>query len=168
MRGQWPSPPGCDDLCIRLQYANRTRTVLKVDGSDSAFDLSYDTWNYLLVGQSATANPMQGGGVEMEYDLVDMSECAGILQSGEIPLSALTSVDSFLSNCLAQPGSWVAQNYKLYNIGDAACTWGVDEPCSIDPSGLPCCPSQVNSPLSLSSQAVFNIEYGTGNLVKAL
>ena len=75
---------------------------------------------------------------------------------------------NFVSSCMSQPESFVAQNYVLYNILDPVCKWGVDEECTLDlgVSNQPTCPSglESNAPLGIP---VWKIEYGTGKLIQA-
>jgi hypothetical protein len=118
----WPAPPGCDGMCVQLSYQGRSLHVLHADQSGGAYDISYDAWNTLLTGQSAAADPQQGGGLAMDYAVVDMSNCADILAGagGKLPLSAANSMNYFAS-CAAQPASWAAQHSALYNIADPVC-----------------------------------------------
>src|SRR5512142_2835824 len=60
----WPGWPSCDDLCVKVTHAasGRSLHVLRIDSSAGAYDVSYDTWNYLVTGESAAANPVMGGG----------------------------------------------------------------------------------------------------------
>lgn len=163
----WPSSVDCNDICVRVSYEGRSLNLLKIDTSGGAFDISYDAWNYLGFGVSATQDPRQGGGLPMEYENVPASECADLLDGGKVPLLAANSMN-FVSACLNQPGSYVAQNYKLYNILDPVCHWGVDEVCTLDlaVSNQPSCPSGLgsNAPLNIP---VWNVQYGTGQLVQA-
>ncbi|KAK7214972.1 hypothetical protein V2G26_002975 [Clonostachys chloroleuca] len=167
----WPSSVGCDNICVRVTHteSGRTLNLLKIDQSGGAYDISYDAWNYLSSGKSATESPQMGGGVAMTYEDVPASECAGLINtpSQKLPLTAANSMN-YVASCISQPSSWVAQNYEMYNILDPICHWGVDEVCSLDlnVSNQPTCPHTlgVTTPLNLP---VTNIEYGTGKPVAA-
>ena len=164
----WPGSVGCDDICVRVSYQGRSLNLLKIDSSGGAFDISYDAWNYLGFGVSAIDDPRMGGGINMEYQTVAPSECAGLLDGGRVPLLAANSMN-YLSHCLNnEPGSYVARNYKLLNILDPVCHWGIDEECTLNlaVSNQPSCPSGLgsNAPLDLP---VWNVQYGTGKLIRA-
>ena len=165
----WPGAIDCDNLCVQLSFEGRAMTLLRVDSSGGAYDISYNAWNYLVTGQSASISPVVGGGVEMQSEVVDMSCCADILDDGRLPLSAPTSMN-FLGACVSQPSSWVGQNYQMYNIYTSTCTLGVDEYCTVDLaiSNPPDCPSRCGNRSFLSSQPVWNMQYGTGEYVKAV
>lgn len=62
---------------------------------------------------------------------------------------------------MADSSSWVAKNYKLFNIATMQCTAGVDEECSLDllKSNQPTCPSQLGLQTPLTSAPVYNIQY---------
>ncbi|KAH7325741.1 hypothetical protein B0I35DRAFT_421073 [Stachybotrys elegans] len=130
--------------------------------------MSYDAWNYLGFGKSATQDPKSGGGIAMDYQVVDPSECADLLDDGKLPLSAANSMN-YLSSCLSQPNSWVAKNYKLININDPCCRNGIDEVCKLNlaVSNQPSCPGTLGSVGQLD-MPVININYGTGKKEVAL
>ncbi|CAM1509402.1 Fc.00g031410.m01.CDS01 [Cosmosporella sp. VM-42] len=165
----WPSSVGCDNICVKVSYGGRSLYLLKIDQSGGAYDISYDAWNQLAFGVSATVEPHQGGGISMTIEDVAASNCASMLDngSGKVPLCAANSMN-YVASCLNQPNSYVAKNYKLYNIMDPVCHWGKDEVCSLNlsVSNQPSCPSGLgnNSPLNLP---VWNVQYGTGKLVAA-
>ncbi|WQF90126.1 Putative RlpA-like domain superfamily protein [Colletotrichum destructivum] len=165
----WPGSVGCDDICVKVSNAGRSVHLLRIDQSGGAFDISYDAWNYLSTGQSATDAPTQGGGVPMDWEAVPASECEHLLTDGKLPLSAANSMN-YLSSCLAQPESFVAKNHALYNIQNSACTWGVDELCDLDlaVSNQASCPSGLGITKALTNLPVENIAYGTGKLSVAL
>ncbi|KAH7132907.1 hypothetical protein EDB81DRAFT_845469 [Dactylonectria macrodidyma] len=146
----WPTEVGCDNICVKVTYEGREAHLLKIDQSQGAFDISYDAWNYLYVGRSATEDPQHGGGLSMKYETVQPSECLPLLDNGKLPLSAANSME-YVAYCLSQPNSWVAQNHELYNINDPQCTSGVDELCSLDlaKSNQPSCPTTLGAPGSL-------------------
>ena len=165
----FPASVDCNNICVSLSYGGRSVTLLRVDQSGGAYDISYDAWNYLSTGSSATENPATGGPIAMEYKDVDASQCAEHIytQGSKLPLSACNSMN-FLSSCLAQPSSWVARNYALFNVLDSACTLGADEQCSLDwpANNNPSCPSTLGMPSPLTvSTPLRNIQYGTGKLV---
>ncbi|MBH1945624.1 hypothetical protein I5L01_15515, partial [Erythrobacter sp. YJ-T3-07] len=72
----WPGSVDCNNICIKLTYEDRTVNLLRIDQSGGAHDISYYAWAYLQTGKSATVNALTGGGVDMEYEEVDASECA--------------------------------------------------------------------------------------------
>ncbi|KAH8896695.1 hypothetical protein GQ53DRAFT_778692 [Thozetella sp. PMI_491] len=167
----WPMAVDCNNICVQVSYGGRTLNLLRIDQSGGAYDISYDAWNYLYTGQSATVAPVYGGGVTMDYQTVPASNCAGLIHSanGGLPLSGANSIN-YLASCLNQPSSWVAQNYQLYNILNPTCTYGYDEICSplnLAVSNQPTCPHQLGVPAILTTAPVYNVEYGTGRLVLA-
>lgn len=161
----FPSFPSCDNMCIKVSANGRSVNLLHIDSSGGAYDMSYDAWNYLSTGKSATEDPTMGGGFPAEVETVDMSECSDILKpaKGKLGLSAPNSV-GFFASCGAN--SWVGKNAALYNIQDPqGCTMGVDEVCTLDMavSNQPSCPTSIlGSKDKLTSDAVYNIAYGTG------
>lgn len=169
----WPSSPSCNNMCVKVSANGRSVNLLKIDQSGGAYDISYDAWNYLSTGQSAVDNPTMGGGMAATYEDVDMSECADMLKTPDQKL-AFTAANSmnFVASCLAEPSSWMAQNYALYNMANSACTLGYDEVCSLDlsVSNQPSCPHQlgVQTPNTDPNDTVENIAYGTGELRKAV
>lgn len=163
----WPGSVNCDDICVKVTNGAESLHLLKIDSSAGAHDISYDAWNQLAFGSSARDDPQMGGGVDMNYEFVDPSECSDLLDDGKLPLLAANSMN-YVAACLAEPDSWVAKNYKLYNILDPVCHNGIDEECQLDlaVSNQPSCPSGLGSNAPLD-EPVWNIEYGTGELVKA-
>lgn len=161
----WPLDVGCDGICVKVSNEGRSLHLLRIDKSGGAYDISYDAWNFLGFGASAIDDPQVGGGIQMSYEIVDTSECRHLLHQGKLPLSAANSMN-YVSSCISQPTSWVAQNYQLYNINDPVCKYGVDEKCSLDLtiSNQPRCPSVLGNPLQMESK-VENIAYGTGEIV---
>ena len=166
----WPMSVDCTNICVSLSYEGRSVYLLRVDQSGGAYDVSYDAWNYLITGSSATTKPTAGGATPMEYENVDASMCADLIQTAghKLPLSAANSMD-FLASCLSQSDSWVANNYVLYNILDSVCSWGYDEVCTVDLSisNQPKCPHTLGNPIALTSDPVYNIEYPSGKSVLA-
>ncbi|KAH7012159.1 uncharacterized protein B0I36DRAFT_378434 [Microdochium trichocladiopsis] len=161
----WPSPVSCDKLCVKVTANDRSVTLLKVDQSGGAYDVSYDAWNYLVTGQSARENPAYGAGIVATWEDVDMSQCSDLLAGagGKLPLTAANSMN-YVFNCGAD--TWAAKNYALYNIVDSVCTLGYDELCVLPPpsiSNQPSCPNTLGAPVHLNGKSVINIDYGTGH-----
>lgn len=161
----WPASVDCNNICVSLSYEDRTVHLLRIDQSEGAYDVSYDAWNYLLTGYSATERPTAGGAVPMEYEDADPSECADLFHTDghQLPLSASNSMN-FLASCLAKD-TWVGKNYVLYNILDPICQWGSDETCELDwpTANQAACPTQLGTPNVLTDTPVYNIQYNTGN-----
>ncbi|EHK17114.1 uncharacterized protein TRIVIDRAFT_41674 [Trichoderma virens Gv29-8] len=164
----WPSSVDCNNICVELTYQGRSLTVLKIDQSGGAYDISYDAWNQLIFGQPATVQPQQGGGVSVQWQYVDNSRCSDLLHNGKLPLSAANSMN-YVASCLNQPNSWVAKNYELINLLDPVCHWGWNEVCNLNlkVSNQASCPHQLGDPHP-SGLTVNNIQYGTGKIVAAL
>lgn len=165
----WPLAIDCNNICVKVSYGGRSLNLLRIDQSGGAYDISYDAWNYLYTGQSATAHPTAGGGVSMTYENRPADECKSLLKaSGKLALSGANSMN-YLGSCLNQPSSWVAKNYVLYNILNPTCTYGYDETCTLNwPSqNQATCPHQLGVPAVLKSQPVYNIQYPTGKSVLA-
>ena len=158
----WPDPIGCDDICVKVSNSGRSLNLLRVDYSTGAYDISYDAWNYLGFGMSATVDPKIGGAISMEYEYVPAEECRSLLEDGKLPLSAATGM-LYLTACI-EMHNWVAQNYELLNIVDPNCQYGYDEICdfSIEVSSQPTCPHTVGSMHQPTGLEVTNIVYGTG------
>jgi hypothetical protein len=165
----WPMAVDCNNICVRLSYAGRSLELLRIDQSAGSYDISYDAYNYLVTGQSATVNPIYGGIVNMEVEQIPPEECVKYLHVSGLPLSAPNSMN-FVAACLAQPDSWVARNYLLFNIYDPVCHWGYDELCTLDlaVSNQPSCPHTLGTTSGRLPDTVFNIQYGTGAVVPAL
>lgn len=164
----WPSFPSCDNICVKVSANGRSVHLLKIDQSGGAHDISYDAWNYLNTGESATADPSAGGGIPATYEDVPMSECAHLINesSGRLAFSAANSMN-FVTSCPAD--SWVGKHNVLYNIANSACTYGYDEACNMPDFAVtnqPSCPHTLGSQEPLTTCPVFNIDYMTG--VKSL
>ncbi|KAK3392840.1 hypothetical protein B0H63DRAFT_456695 [Podospora didyma] len=166
----WPGSIGCDNICVKLTYGDRSVHLLRIDQSGGAYDISYDAWNYLQTGKSAATSPIAGGTVAMDYEEVDASECKDLIytEGSKLPLSAANSMN-YVAACLAEPNSWVAKNHVLFNICDAVCSLGHDEECSLDlnVSNQPSCPHTLGLTDKLASAPVYNIQYMTGKTVVA-
>ncbi|KAK7408472.1 hypothetical protein QQX98_009339 [Neonectria punicea] len=166
----WPMAVDCTNICVSLSYQDRSVKLLRVDQSEGAYDVSYDAWNYLYTGHSARDQPTAGGAVDMTYRAVDASECDGLINTkgNKLPLSASNSMN-FLASCLDQNDTWVADNYVLYNIADPICTMGFDETCDLDypAQNQASCPHTLGLAPTLDDAPVYNIEYPTGEKVRA-
>ncbi|KAF5245250.1 hypothetical protein FAUST_1905 [Fusarium austroamericanum] len=164
----WPGSVDCNNICVKVSNEGRSVYLLKIDSSGGAHDISYDAWNYLGFGKSATKDPQMGGGINMDYEYVHASKCKDLLDDGKLPLAAANSMN-YVASCLSEPKSWVAQNYELYNINDPVCKHGVDEKCHLNlaVSNQPECPSGLGSVKDLKLK-VENIMYGTGEKAVAL
>jgi hypothetical protein len=165
----WPASIDCNNICVSLSYEGRTVNLLRIDQSQGAHDVSYDAWNLLVTGESATKSPTTGGAIAMEYQDVAVSDCADLIhtEGNKLPLSASNSMN-FLASCLAED-TWVGKNHILFNILDPICTWGYDEDCTLDwpTANQATCPHQLGLPDALTSAPVYNIQYGTGKKVLA-
>ncbi|RFU74619.1 hypothetical protein TARUN_7633 [Trichoderma arundinaceum] len=159
----WPMGVNCNDICVKVTNGDRSLHLLKIDQSGGAYDISYDAWNYLGFGESATSDPHTGGGINMNYEFVDASECSDLLHDGKLPLSASNSMN-YVASCISEPSSWVAKNYELINIADPLCQYGYNEVCSLDlnVSNQPSCPHTLGSQHTPTGESVTNIVYGTG------
>lgn len=164
----WPMEPSCDSMCVKVSSNGRSVNLLQVDTSGGAYDISYDAWNYLNVGASATVDPTMGGGIPATYESAPMSDCADLITTpdGKLPLMAANSINFYVG---CPTSSWVGQNTALYNIQNAACTLGFNEVCQLDlaVSNQPSCAHILGSQNPLSGLPVTNIVYGTGAEVVA-
>ncbi|KAM5342132.1 hypothetical protein ACJ41O_015163 [Fusarium nematophilum] len=166
----WPNSVDCSNICVSLSYQDRSVFLLRVDQSEGAHDVSYDAWNYLYTGYSASEKPAAGGPVEMQFENVAASECKHLLdtEDGRLPLSAANSMN-FLTSCLDQNDTWVGDNYVLYNILDSICTLGHDETCNLDypAANQASCPHTLGLPDKLDGAPVYNIRYPSGETIRA-
>ncbi|KAM3506075.1 hypothetical protein MY10362_002574 [Beauveria mimosiformis] len=166
----WPDTVTCDNICVSLSHEDRQLYLLRIDQSGGAHDISYDAWNYLVTGQSATEKPTAGGAIEMTAQAADPSQCRDLIRTegGQLPLSAANSMN-YLADCLGKPGSWVAKNHGLWNILDPLCTLGHDEQCKLDwpAQNQATCPHQLGMPGALTGAPVYNIRYPSGEKVLA-
>jgi hypothetical protein len=155
---------------VSLSYQDRQVYLLRIDKSGGAHDVSYDAWNYLYTGKSATEEPTAGGAIDMQFENVDASKCKSLIHTDghKLPLSAANSMN-FLASCLEQSDSWVADNYLLLNIQDPLCTLGRDEKCEIDwpTANQPACPHMLGDMSELTDTPVYNIRYPSGDTVLA-
>lgn len=165
----WPMSVDCNNICVKLSYGDRSVHLLRVDQSGGAYDVSYDAWNYLQTGKSASKEPIAGGGVAMTYEDADASSCKDLIHTDGLPLSAANSMN-FVASCLEDSDSWVGKNHVLFNIADSVCSLGIDEKCKLDwESGQnqPTCDHTLGSQAELTSDPVYNIRYPTGEKVLA-
>lgn len=166
----WPASVSCNNICVKLSYEGRSVHLLRVDQSEGAYDVSYDAWNYLKTGKSATEEPTTGGPLAMDFETVDPEECADLIKTddGRLPLSASNSMN-FLASCLGEDDSWVGSNYQLYNVLDPVCSWGFEEKCDLDwpTANQADCPNALGTPSTLTDMPVYNIQYGTGEYILA-
>ncbi|KAK3693137.1 hypothetical protein B0T22DRAFT_504628 [Podospora appendiculata] len=163
----WPMAVDCNNICVQVSYGGRTLNLLRIDQSGGAYDISYDAWNYLYTGQSATVAPVAGGAVSMNYQNVPASNCAGLISSanGGLPLSAANSMN-FLTSCAA--GTWVGDHHVLYNILNPVCTYGYDEVCTLAAgANQATCPHTLGSNNPLITSPVYNILYPSGQVALA-
>jgi hypothetical protein len=160
----WPHEPRCDDPCVKISLGERSTYVLHIDRSEAAYDVSYEVYNYLLTGNSATKDPMSGHKIPMEYEFVDMRHCADLLDGGKLPLSAANSMN-YLSKCFSEGNNWAAENHVLYNIADSRCTTGVDEVCTLSwpEENQADCPHGLGNQAETHGLSVVDTEYGTGS-----
>lgn len=165
----WPWAVDCDNICVKLSYADRSVHLLRVDQSGGAFDVSYDAWNYLQTGKSAAKDPISGGAVAMTYENASVSDCSDLIHTDGLPLSAANSMN-YLASCVGDSDSWVGQNYVLFNIADPVCSLGYDEKCTLDwASGQnqATCHHTLGLQAELTTDPVYNIRYPTGEKVLA-
>lgn len=166
----WPSAVDCNNICVSLSYEGRSVKLLRVDQSQGAHDVSYDAWNYLYTGHSATDDPTAGGAVEMQFKNLKASECRDLIHTDgqKLPLSAPNSMN-FLSSCLSEDDSWVGDNYVLFNIADSICSLGYDEECDLDwpDANQASCPHALGDTSPLKNAPVYNILYPSGDKVLA-
>lgn len=74
--------------------------LLRINISRTAYNISYNTWNYLSFGKSAIDNPQQGGGIKIEYKTVHPSNYKCLLDDSKLPLSAVITID-YIASCIA-------------------------------------------------------------------
>lgn len=110
----WPMAVDCTNICVEVTYGSRSLHLLRIDQSGGAYDMSYDAWNYLQTGKSATEDPIAGGGVAMTYVNASASACNSLINTDGLPLSAANSMN-YLASCLEDGDSWVGQNCKFHD-----------------------------------------------------
>lgn len=64
----WPTAPDCTDMCVKLTNNGNSITLLHIDQSGGAHDISYDAWSRLNCGVPGTDGTCQGGGVDMQCE----------------------------------------------------------------------------------------------------
>lgn len=62
----WPMQVDCDSMCVKLTYQGTSMTVLHIDHSGGAYDISYDAWSRLYCGVPGADQTCVGGGVDMQ------------------------------------------------------------------------------------------------------
>ncbi|EAA31031.1 hypothetical protein GE21DRAFT_8591 [Neurospora crassa] len=173
----WPDEVDCDNLCVKLTNvtAGRSVTLLRIDHSGGAHDISYDAWNYLATGHPAAPGTAIAGGAmgEVHYQYLPADNCKSLITdgSGKLPLMGANSMN-FLSSCLSRD-TWVGKNYRLWNLNDSLCHKGYDEKCTLAAgANQATCPHGLGSGAAVSitnptDHKVMNIEYPTGKEVPA-
>lgn len=165
----WPFAVDCSNICVKLSYDDRSVHLLRIDQSGGAYDVSYDAWNYLQTGKSATKDPIAGGAVAMTYENASMSDCKDLIHTDGLPLSAANSMN-YLASCLEESDSWVGENYVLFNIDDSVCSMGYDEKCTLDwaaGQNQATCDHTLGLQTELTTDPVYNIRYPSGDKVLA-
>lgn len=134
----WPKAADCESLCVRITTNTRSLHLLQVDQSISAYGISNYVFDILISGENRPA----GEGALIEYEFVSTRECSHILLEEALPLSADIGL-GFLTQCLSNSSTWVAQNYRLFNFHDSQCREGSEEECDLDLNirQRPFCPS---------------------------
>lgn len=159
----FPSFPSCKSPCLRLKDKDHGRevTLLPLDSSKGAHDISYDAWNYLKTGSSAREDPSQGAGIEVDAEelFLDDEDCQALLSEtdGRIPIMAKSP----------QWGLKCPEAVEFRNIGTSTCTTGTDEVCDVNGSLVDCPSGDKGGVAELEGMAVENVEYGTGKIVGA-
>lgn len=157
----WPVWPDCTNMCLKLTFGSRSRTVLHIDTSGGAHDISFDTFQYLVFDSSATASPAildAEAGANIDYEVVDMAQCADIITSDTGKLAFIANSPNQVDSCIASdPSSWLAQNYELRNVLSSTCQYGIDEVCTLDDTtGTASCPSGGASSANVLNQPVID------------
>lgn len=123
----WPMYPDPTRYCVKVTHKGRSLHLLHIDQSGGAHDISYDAWNYLATGKSATESPHCGGGIDMQYEWVDNHACADLIydDSGKLPILA---VNPDLAIAAPEPKE---KYVTLWNFKDLKCETGADEECEM-------------------------------------
>lgn len=156
----FPAQPSCTEPCVRVTHpdSGRKLTLLQIDQSQGAYDISYDAWNYLKSGVGAKENPEVGGPTNMEIVPValDDEQCQGLLEQtgGKIPNMAISP------NWAIEMCSDIDQ-VVFYNFITQSCTIGSDEVCELDGQVMNC-PRGVGAVDDYDGLTVTDIAYGTG------
>lgn len=137
----WPSAPPCDNPCVKLTAPNgNTITVLHIDQSGGSYDISMDAYKTIKHGSNwrsiNNASEAKWPGVTWEY--VNMSECAGIIPSGNLPVIA-KSPNKYISCVASAPQSFWATHTTFYDIDDQRCLRGVMQTCQVRSDGTSYC-----------------------------
>ncbi|KAL2108572.1 hypothetical protein VUR80DRAFT_3622 [Thermomyces stellatus] len=156
----FPTQPSCTEPCVRIMHpeSERQLTLLHIDRSGGAYDISYDAWNYLKSGAGAKEGPETGAAVNMEIVPValDDEQCQALLEQtgGKIPNMAISP-------------NWVIEmcadmdKVVFYNFMTQSCTIGSDEVCQLDGQVMKC-PRGVGAVDDYDGPTVTDIAYGTG------
>ncbi|KAK3402370.1 hypothetical protein B0T20DRAFT_476473 [Sordaria brevicollis] len=170
----WKEPVDCDNICVKLTNvtAGRSVTLLRIDQSGGAHDISYDAWNYLFTGKPAAPGTAATGGAEgeLKYEYLPADNCKSLITdgSGKLPLSAANSMN-YLTSCTNGRDTWVGRNHQLWNINDPLCHRGYDEKCTLaQGANQATCGHGLGTGGDLpnpTDHVVMNIEYGTGKEV---
>ena len=156
----FPAMPSCTEPCVRVTHpeAGRKLTLLQIDQSQGAYDISYDAWNYLKSGVGAKKSPEKGGEINVEIVSValDDDQCQALLgrTGGKIPNMAI-SPNWAIDMC---PD---VENIVFYNFMTQSCTIGSDEVCQLNGQVMNC-PSGVGAVDDYDGPTVTDIAYGTG------
>ncbi|KAK1773348.1 hypothetical protein QBC45DRAFT_437708 [Copromyces sp. CBS 386.78] len=163
----WPSSVDCDQICVEVTANGRSVTLLKIDQSGGAYDISFDAWNYLKTGYPAVKDHISpGGGFAADYNFVPAENCRHLIKtaSGKLPFTAANSMN-FISSCTAGRNSWVGNNHELWNVLDSVCNHGFNELCTLAPgANQATCEHPLGSNDVLTGQDVLNILYPSGEV----
>ncbi|KAJ4384352.1 hypothetical protein N0V85_008391 [Neurospora sp. IMI 360204] len=99
----WPSSIDCDQICVEVTANGRSVTLLKIDQSGGAYDISFDAWNYLKTSYPAAKGHIEpSGGFKADYNFVPAENCRHLIKtaSGKLPFTAANSMN-FISSCTA-------------------------------------------------------------------
>lgn len=174
----WKEEVDCDNICVKLTNTTngRTVTLLRIDHSGGAHDISYDAWNYLATGNPAAPGTAIAGGAmgKLDYQYIPADNSKSLIMdgSGKLPLQGANSMN-FLSSCLSR-NTWVGKNYQLWNINDSLCHKGYDEKCTLAPgANQATCPHALGSGVNVeitnpTDHKVMNIEYPTEKPIPAV
>lgn len=131
--GYLPTFPGCDNMCVRIRnpVTDFQLTVLHVDQSQGAHDISADAFAFLITGKGALGQTVPSDPTEMEYSVVPMEQCHEHIhtEGNKMPIIAVNP--NAVVNCMQNsPRSWLARNHVLLNYANSCCTLGSETVCS--------------------------------------
>ncbi|KAH7629717.1 hypothetical protein B0T09DRAFT_285497, partial [Sordaria sp. MPI-SDFR-AT-0083] len=109
----WREEVDCDNICVEVTANNRSVTLLKIDHSGGAYDISFDAWHYLAWGDPAIEGKTRSGGhLAADYKFVPNENCRHLIHtaSGKPPLMTANSMN-FVSQCKVPggPRTWVGE-----------------------------------------------------------